>query len=169
MDLFETPYGLVAILPLRLSQPLREIPKNIVRGMKIKIILINSLAVISPRHAAISTYRALRAFKEGKNISRSLESEVSICLTGERQIHKSLRYTDPIGSENLVSILISNQPLNWNEISAKIYEALNAVESGEFGSIEILAEKLGLKTLSSCSGRLELIILEKAALVELER
>jgi tRNA threonylcarbamoyladenosine modification (KEOPS) complex Cgi121 subunit len=167
MEVFETPEGFIAIIPLRLPQPLREIPSDIIEGTK--ILLFNSSTVISPRHAAIATYRALRAFKEGRNISRNLESEIAICLTGERQIHKAIRYTEPIGSDSLVSILISNEPMDWSEISTKICEALGAVESNEFGSMEKLAENLGVGTLSSCSERLELIILEKAALVELER
>ncbi|HIE23533.1 MAG TPA: hypothetical protein EYP68_04820 [Candidatus Korarchaeota archaeon] len=167
MEVFETSEGFIAVVSLRLPQPLREIPGDIVEGTK--ILLFNSSTVISPRHAAIATYRALRAFKEGRNISRNLETEIAICLTGERQIHKAIRYTKPIGSDSLVSILITNQPMDWREISTKICEVLGAVESDKYGSMEKLAENLGVRKLSSCSGRLEPIILEKAALVELER
>jgi len=164
---FETSEGYIAVMSLKLTEPLKEIPEKFVED--IKTVFIKSSSVASYRHAAIATYRALRAFKEGKNITRNLRSEIAVCLTGERQIHKALGFTNPIGTDNVVFIAISAKPLDWNKLAVRVCDALRAVQTNEFGSMKSLARKLGVENLSSCSRRLELIILEKAALVELER
>ncbi|RLG42134.1 MAG: hypothetical protein DRO05_02060 [Thermoproteota archaeon] len=165
--MFRTSEGYIAVLPLRLSMPLTEMPKNLVEGGR--VVFTRLSAVISSRHAAIATYRALRAFKEGKNLARNLELEVAVCLTGERQIHRALAQTDPIGADRLVSIIISPHPLDWEGVARRICEVLGAVQTSDFCSAEDLARKFGVHDFSSCSGRLEFLILEKAALVELER
>ena len=167
VDVFQTPEGYIAVMSLKLSKPLNEVPKNLLDGFK--VVLIKSASVASSRHAAIAAYRALRAFREEKNITRNLESEVAVCLTGERQIHKALKRTNPIGTDRVISIVISAQPKDWNVISTKVCERLKATEINEFGSLKELVKEFGVENLLSCSERLELIILEKSALVELER
>ncbi len=165
--MFQTPEGYIAVMSLKLSKPFNEIPENLFEG--IKLVVIKSSSVASSRHAAIAAYRALRAFKEGDNITRSLRSEVAVCLTGERQIHKALKRTNPIGADKVVFIVVSAQPMEWNKLSAKVCETLKAAEINEFGPLQELAKDFGVENLSSCSERLELIIVEKSALVELER
>ncbi len=167
MDVFRTAEGYIAVMALKLSEPLNEIPENLFEGLK--VVLTRSSSVASSRHAAIAAYRALRAFKEGKNITRNLESEVAVCLTGERQIHKALKRTNPIGADKVVSIVVSAQPMEWNKLSAKVCETLKAAEIDEFGPLQELAKDFGVENILSCSERLELIIVEKSALVELER
>ncbi len=167
MDVFRTSEGHIAVMALRLSKPLEELPENILD--EVKLIITRSSTVVSSKHAAIAAYRALRAFREGKNITRNLESEIAVCLTGERQIHKALAQVNPVGSEKVVSILVSAQQMEWDKLSAKICETLRAVQINEFGSIQDIIKDFGLENFSSCSERKELIILEKSALVELER
>ncbi len=167
MEVFETDEGYVAVISLRLQRPLSKIPGDLFND--VRVALFNSSSIVSSRHAAIAAYRALRAFREGKNITKSLRAEIAVCLSGERQIKRALEFVDPIGSNRLVLIAVSRRSIDWKGLSSKICKKLGAEEIGEFGRPEFLLKEMGLEEVTSCSGKAELIILEKAALVELER
>lgn len=134
-----------------------------------EVVLFNRSVIWSPRHAAIAAYRAKRAFLKGINISKSMRGEVASCLLGERQVSRAMELADPSGSDNLVAIVVSDPKPDWYQIENHICERLDAKSVSASRGSESLLRLLSLEQTSCCSDRIELLILEKAALLELDR
>ncbi len=120
-------------------------------------------AVASWRHAALAARRALRAFRSGRGLGRTLATEFAACLAGIRQLSQALRLLSPSGGRcTAVCLLRDLDPLEER------LRSLGAVRIGYPSPTEVLS-LLGYSGRAGCSGSGEALAMEASARVELER
>lgn len=170
MHTFAEPGAHIGVFFLRLE---KELPSDAhipdFRIDSVKLALVNGRAVASPRHAAVAAYRAMRALREGKGLARTVEVEVVASLVGERQISRALKLVDPRGCDEVVAIVVSESEVDWNRAGERLCSRMGAELMTSFGSAEEALRLMGMVNTRSCSGNLEALVLEKSALLELER
>lgn len=141
-------------------------------------------SIVSWRHIAISVYKALRSFKNGRNISRRVEIEVLLYLSGCRQIKDALKIVGVKEHFSNIILIIFSKDLNSLRKCLKIFlekfEAeLNGKIFSSFGENTNHLMKLynisSLELESMVRGNLpfrdalELIVIERGSLLDVEK
>lgn len=94
--------GLVDVKPFNVDDVLAK-----VRGLcgDVEVQLLSPRCLAGFDHIYFASLNALKAFKQGRNISRSLAMELVVYASAQRQIEKAIRYLGVENSEGSVVIV----------------------------------------------------------------
>ena len=135
----------------------------------ISIQVIDPTWIVSKEHLQAAVYHALKAFKNGKNIARGIETELLIRLSGFRQIKKAVKAFGINDHSNTLLLIAFGRTYKENEsILERFFSKtdLEQIENVELPITDIqkLLEYYGCVKDSIL---LEKEVLEKIAMVEI--
>lgn len=94
--------GLVEVKPFNIDDILAKV-KSLCRDVDVQLLSPRCLAGFD--HIYFASLNALKAFKQGRNISRSPAMELAVYASAQRQIEKAIRYLGVKNSEGSVVIV----------------------------------------------------------------
>jgi KEOPS complex subunit Cgi121 len=156
-----------------------EEPEEFLRNVRdigsrngVSVILFNASMMAGIAHVRSSLFHALRAFREERNISNSLEMEALLYACGSRQCQHAVRFGIHSGRNDTYLCICPGKDdavvelLKFGEISHEDWEILDTEKIGRLSELfEITHEEVAVVG----AARLVELVLERVALLEVYR
>ncbi|MEM4389964.1 MAG: KEOPS complex subunit Cgi121 [Candidatus Micrarchaeia archaeon] len=140
---------------------LREVSK----ARHVVLQAFNPDAVLSPRHIVFSFFQAFKAFETGRSFSRSLANEWLLRAAATRSMEEAIRKIGVIDPTRIVLGIAAKRP-NAKSILAALGAEKSVFPKPTPKKISRIEKLFGVRA-AACP--LEELLLEKIALLELER
>ena len=133
---------------------LREDPQRVLEKLREEIspregeglLLVRRMEGASWRVYALACLRAVRAFEEGRNLGKTLETETLVCLAGMRQVSRAIEEMKP--DRESVLIFIGRRILELRELLERVGASAGPPLEGSEGwrtDLELISESVAVE------------------------
>jgi len=144
------------VLPPKSLQDILEITSKISSKTETSITIVDPSIIVSDIQCLLAIRNALTAFEKGRNISKKLEIEILIRLSGQRQIKDAISISAPKNPVRQLAMLVVAKNRHSVEAAVnEVTEQLNISVDRRLLQVDSIKEKLVMEKYGIDSSELE--------------